>query len=166
VDDAEGFQCPLGSHIRRGNPRDTLGFDVASGVAQSKRHRLIRRARIYAGDCQQADKAGCGDPAGRQGCGQGLFFIALNADLDRQFEFVQQRWVGNPRFAGLAGENDPIMGGPGANAFTVQGPAVGQQTVNIPPFTEMLGGGYFFLPGLTALRFLATEGKGDQPDRN
>ena len=46
VDDAEGFQCPLGSHIRRGNPRDTLGFDVASGVAQSKRHRLIRRARL------------------------------------------------------------------------------------------------------------------------
>jgi len=165
VDDAEGFQCPLGSHIRRGNPRDSLGFDVASGVAQSKRHRLIRRARIYAGECQQADQGGCGHPDGRRGCGQGLFFIALNADLDRQFEFVQQRWVGNPRFADLAGENDPIMGGPGANAFTVQGPAVGQQTVGIPQFTEMVGGGYFFLPGLTALRFLASLGEGDQPDR-
>ena len=163
VDDAEGFQCPLGSHIRRGNPRDTLGFDVASGVAESKRHRLIRRARIYAGECQQADKSGCGHPDGRRGCGQGLFFIAINADLDRQFEFVQQRWVGNPRFADLAGENDPIMGGPGANAFTVQGPAVGQRTVDIPPFTEMVGGGYFFLPGLTALRFLATQGQGELP---
>ncbi len=158
VEDAEGFQCPLGSHIRRGNPRDTLGFGVPSGVAQSKRHRLIRRARIYAGECQQAEKAGCGHEDGRRGCGQGLFFIAINADLDRQFEFVQQRWVGNPRFADLAGENDPIMGGPGANAFTVQGPAVGQRTVDIPQFTEMVGGGYFFLPGLTALRFLATGG--------
>lgn len=163
MDDAEGFQCPLGSHIRRGNPRDTLGFDVASGVAESKRHRLIRRARIYAGECQQADKSGCGHPDGRRGCGQGLFFIAINADLDRQFEFVQQRWVGNPRFADLAGENDPIMGGPGANAFTVQSPAVGQRTVDIPPFTEMVGGGYFFLPGLTALRFLATQGQGELP---
>lgn len=158
VDDAEGFQCPLGAHIRRGNPRDTLGSDVASGVANAKLHRLIRRARIYAGDCQQAGKAGCGAPEGRRGCGQGLFFIALNADLDRQFEFVQQRWVGNPRFADLAGENDPIMGGPGANAFTVQGPAGGQRTVDIPAFTEMVGGGYFFMPGLAALRFLAHGG--------
>lgn len=166
VNDAEGFQCPLGSHIRRGNPRDTLGFDVPSGVAQSKRHRLIRRARIYAGDCQQADQSGCGHPDGRRGCGQGLFFIAINADLDRQFEFVQQRWVGNPRFADLAGENDPIMGGPGANAFTVQGPPVGQRTVDIPAFTEMVGGGYFFLPGLSALRFLASGGQSEQPDRD
>ncbi|MBA4267471.1 MAG: hypothetical protein C0453_20555, partial [Comamonadaceae bacterium] len=101
-------------------------------------------------------QGGCGLPDGRRGCGQGLFFIAINADLDRQFEFVQQRWVGNPRFAELAGENDPIMGGSGANAFTVQGPAVGQQTVGIPQFTEMVGGGYFFLPGLTALRFLTS----------
>jgi len=166
VNDAEGFQCPLGSHIRRGNPRDTLGFDVPSGVAQSKRHRLIRRARIYAGECQQAELGGCGHPDGRRGCGQGLFFIAINADLDRQFEFVQQRWVGNPRFADLAGENDPIMGGPGANAFTVQGPAVGRRTVDIPAFTEMVGGGYFFLPGLSALRFLAEGGERHQPGRD
>ena len=99
-------------------------------------------------------------------CCDGLFFIAINADLDRQFEFVQQRWVGNPRFADLAGENDPIMGGPGANAFTVQGPAAGQRTTDIPPFTEMVGGGYFFLPGLTALRFLAKQGPGEMPGRD
>jgi hypothetical protein len=41
---------------------------------------------------------------------------------------------------------------------------VGQRTVDIPAFTEMVGGGYFFLPGLTALRFLASQGEGDLPD--
>lgn len=158
VNDAEGFQCPLGSHVRRANPRDSLGLDVSSGVANSKLHRLIRRGRIYAGDCQQAQQGGCGHADGQRDCGQGLFFIALNADLDRQFEFVQQRWIANPRFADLANESDPLLGGHGERAFTVQASAVGLRTVNLPVFTELLGGGYFFLPGLTALRFLAEGG--------
>lgn len=155
VDDAEGFQCPAGAHIRRGNPRDTLGWDVESGVAASKLHRLIRRARVYSTGCMQAQSGRCGDAEGRRGCGQGLFFIAVNADIDRQFEFIQQRWVVNPKFADLAGENDPILGGSGRSSFTMQGPAVGMPVDGIPRFTELVGGGYFFLPGLDALRFLS-----------
>ena len=155
MNDAEGFGCPLGSHIRRGNPRDMQGWDVESGVTASKLHRLIRRARVYSTGCTQADEHGCGHPNGRRRCGRGLFFIAVNADLERQFEFVQQRWIVNPNFAGLAGENDPILGGSGRRAFTVQGPAAGLSVANIPRFTELIGGGYFFLPGLAALRFLS-----------
>jgi putative iron-dependent peroxidase len=156
VADAEGFQCPLGAHVRRGNPRDTLGWDVESGLASSKLHRLIRRARVFTDrdECALAADGRCGHDDSGRGCGRGLFFIALNSDLDRQFEFVQQRWVGNPRFAGLTNENDPIMGGPGRRAFTVQGLASGQQIHDIPAFTRVVGGGYFFLPGLAALRFL------------
>lgn len=169
VDDAEGFQCPLGSHVRRGNPRDTLAWDVESGRASAKLHRLIRRARVYTEGCAQAVYGRCGQHAGRGahvegansshagpgGCGRGLFFIALNADFDRQFEFVQQRWVGNPRFADLANENDPLMGGTGRPDFTAQSVSGGQRFTRIPPFTQLLGGGYFFLPGLAALRFVA-----------
>lgn len=169
VEDAEGFQCPLGSHVRRGNPRDTLAWDVESGRASAKLHRLIRRARVYTDGCTQAVHGRCGQHEGRGvheegadsphagpgGCGRGLFFIALNADLDRQFEFVQQRWVGNPRFADLANENDPIMGGTGRPDFTAQSVSGGQRFTRIPAFTQLLGGGYFFLPGLAALRFLA-----------
>lgn len=157
VADAEGFQCPLGAHVRRGNPRDTLGWDVESGLVSSKLHRLIRRARVYTDGCGLAEAGRCGQDDGRQVCGRGLFFIALNADLDRQFEFVQQRWIGNPRFAGLANENDPLMGGPGRRVFTVQGLASGEQVQGIPAFTALVGGGYFFLPGLAALRFLSQE---------
>lgn len=157
ITDAEGFQCPLGAHVRRGNPRDSLGLDVESGLASSKLHRLVRRARVYTDGCAMADGGRCGHNDGRRGCGRGLFFIALNADLDRQFEFVQQRWISNPRFAGLTNENDPLMGGPGRRAFTVQGLASGQQVEEIPTFTSLAGGGYFFLPGLTALRFLSSD---------
>ena len=155
VNDAEGFQCPLGSHIRRANPRDSLGSDVRAGVANAKLHRLIRRGRVYAGECQQANQGGCGHADGRRGCGQGLFFIALNADLDRQFEFVQQRWIAHPQFAGLANESDPLLGGHGEQALSVQSPTVSARTTGLPAFTELVGGGYFFLPGLKALKFLA-----------
>ena len=42
VDDYEGFHCPRGAHIRRGNPRDALGWDSASGVFASRLHRILR----------------------------------------------------------------------------------------------------------------------------
>ena len=154
VNDAEGFQCPLGSHVRRANPRDSLGLDVPSGLANAKLHRLIRRGRVYAGDCRQAPRGTCGHPDAQGTCGQGLFFLALNADLDRQFEFVQQQWIANARFADLANESDPLLGGHGKRDFTVQAPAGGERVRRLPRFTETHGGGYFFLPGLAALRFL------------
>src|SRR5207237_396510 len=43
--DPHGLRCPLGSHVRRANPRDSLqpkpGTDAS--IAVNKRHRLIRR---------------------------------------------------------------------------------------------------------------------------
>ena len=152
--DTEGFQCPRGAHVRRANPRDALGWDVPSGVAASKLHRLIRRGRVY------TDSSTCGtgcesDNAGA-GCGNGLFFIALNADLDRQFEFVQQRWFTNSKFGDLWDEADPALGDGGDRSFSIPGCLpVGTRLHNLPQFTTVRGGGYFFLPGLSALRFMA-----------
>lgn len=165
VNDAEGFQCPLGSHVRRANPRDSLGLDVPSGVANAKLHRLIRRGRVYAGDCRQQPHGPCGHPDGQGKCGQGLFFMALNADLDRQFEFVQQQWIANARFADLGNESDPLLGGHGKRDFTVQSPAGGERVRKLPRFTETHGGGYFFLPGLAALRFLLGADDGSRAAR-
>jgi putative iron-dependent peroxidase len=159
VGDAEGFQCPRGSHIRRANPRDTLGWDVGSGVANSKLHRLLRRGRAY------RDKPECGDPgtascqasAGRQDCGKGLFFIALNADLDRQFEFVQQRWIASAKFADLWNETDPALGVGSGREFSIPGcQPIGRRLNGLPQFTTVIGGGYFFMPSLRALEFIAS----------
>jgi len=143
VEDANGFTCPLGAHIRRANPRDSLGVDVASGIKSSKLHRLLRRGRPYLekGELERV----------------GLFFIACNADLERQFEFIHQRWLRNFRFQDLFHEDDPIVGSPTKKHFTIPGLPSGDQ-VSLEAFTETKGGGYFFLPGIKALKFIVSHG--------
>ncbi len=93
-DDARGLRCPLGAHVRRANPRDSLdprpGSDASQAVTD--RHRLLRRGRVFADDGQQ-----------------GLQFVALNANLGRQFEFVQHSWLNDPKFAGLTTDLDPLV---------------------------------------------------------
>ena len=107
VDDANGFGCPRGAHVRRVNPRDTLGTDVQSSIKSTKLHRLLRRGRPY------WQKEGSDTR-------KGIFFIACNADLERQFEFIHQRWVRNPCFANLHAD-DPLVGADGAKSFSIPG---------------------------------------------
>ena len=157
VNDPYGFQCPRGAHVRRANPRDTLGHDVDSGIESSKLHRLLRRGRPYRQEnpaCQQAGSKSCGEAAHQDNCGAGIMFIACNADLDRQYEFVQQRWLGNLKFADLHDEDDPIVG-VASNAFSTQGLPLGERHSNLEQFTQTVGGGYFFAPSITALHFLS-----------
>lgn len=144
VDDENGFVTPRGAHIRRANPRDMLGHDVASGIMSSKLHRLLRRGRPYRSE---------EDPST-----VGLFFMACNTDIERQFEFIHQRWLRNPRFADLDNEDDPIVGvrpaSGEAKSFSVPALPVGK-AVSFRALTTTRGGGYFFLPGLKALSFIA-----------
>ena len=146
VEDANGFACPIGAHIRRVNPRDSIGTDVQSSIKSTKLHRLLRRGRPY---LELAD-----DDDNRQG----LFFIACNADLERQFEFLYQRWLRNFRFEDLHHEDDPIVGSPvQPKMFTTPGLPSGDE-VSLKAFTQTLGGGYFFLPGIKALQFIGEHG--------
>jgi putative iron-dependent peroxidase len=149
VDDANGFMCPKGAHIRRMNPRDSLGVDVKAGIKSSKLHRLLRRGRPYREETEDKD-----NPR------QGLFFIACNADLERQSEFMHQRWMRNFRFGNLHHEDDPVVGSPDPpKKFTVPGLPSGGE-VTLEALTETLGGGYFFLPGIKALEFIVEHGAG------
>jgi putative iron-dependent peroxidase len=145
TEDANGFMCPRGSHIRRMNPRDALGIDVPSGIKASKLHRLLRRGRPYFEEPETV-----GGPSR-----QGIFFIACNADLERQFEFVQQRWMRNSRFANLRDEDDPVVGSSrDRKKFTIPNWPSGDE-ISLEALTTTLGGGYFFLPGIKALEFVA-----------
>ena len=140
-EDRDGFRCPIGSHIRRANPRDALadGLGVSPAYAQElvDRHRILRRGRVYR---TEEDKTG-------------LVFICLNANIERQFEFVQSAWLLNPEFGGLSGETDPILGAGGK--FTLQKPVLGQCVGGLTQFVTVKGGAYFFLPGHLALGYLA-----------
>jgi deferrochelatase/peroxidase EfeB len=146
--DPFGFRCPVGAHVRRGNPRDsTAGIDgKAHALQRSNFHRLLRRGRLYG-----PSFSGEGSPDA--GADRGLIFICLNTDLRRQFEFVQQNWLHNRKFGGLLDEPDPLVGSGGD--FTVQRPEGHERTCGLAPFVKVRGGCYFFMPGIAALQYLA-----------
>ena len=87
----------------------------------------------------------------------GVHFICLNANLARQYEFVQHTWVNNPVFNGLEDETDPLVGRRSSKRsyFTTPARPVRRRYTELPQFVHVRGGAYFFLPGIRALRFLA-----------
>jgi deferrochelatase/peroxidase EfeB len=140
TEDEYGQNCPMGAHVRRANPRDSFKPGSEQQRAITNRHRILRMGRFY----EAQEKA----PR------PGLLFMCLNADIERQFEFVQQTWGLSRSFAGLPDEVDPTLGH-GARTFTIPtqyGPVcVGLNT----DFVRVRGGGYFFVPGRKAIRFLS-----------
>ena len=156
--DPYGFNCPLGSHIRRTNPRDSL--DPVPGSQQSidvgKRHRIIRRGREYGPPIDLAEILSIKKPI-TEDQDRGLYFLCLNANISRQFEFIQHTWVNNPHFNGLYDDADPILGVhyPVGGTFTIQTKPVRKRFTSIPNFISVVGGAYFFMPGIRALHFLA-----------
>jgi Dyp-type peroxidase family len=146
--DPVGARCPIGSHVRRANPRDALppheGTEYSLEV--NRHHRLLRRGRSYGkplpeGQVDQADR--------------GLMFVAINANISRQFEFIQHSWLNDPRFNGLSGQADPIVGASNDNQFAPSPKPVSAYCTGLPRFVTVTGGGYFFMPGIRALRFLS-----------
>jgi Dyp-type peroxidase family len=147
-DDKDGFGCPIGAHIRRSNPRDSLFGDPELSLLTVNRHRIVRRGRSY-GDRTK-------DVYQNDGKERGLFFLCINSNIERQFEFIQQTWVNNPNFDALNYENDPIIGVRNdINAFTIQGCPARTRVHQLPDFVTTKGGAYFFMPGMKALKLLA-----------
>jgi cytochrome P450/deferrochelatase/peroxidase EfeB len=153
IDDPQGLACPFGAHIRRSNPRDSKQPGDALEQGITNRHRLLRRGRLY-------ERPGSEDGVTKPE--KGMLFACLCADIERQFEFVQQTWINSPNFHGLSNEPDPIVGTRSSNSrFTIPTPA-GPVKLEQPDggsmnqFVTVRGGGYFFLPSRSALLYLAT----------
>lgn len=153
--DEKGMKCPFGSHIRRSNPQDDPG-----GLAKLPRHRILRRGRVYGPLCDpKAYPEGLWmepnhiDPD--SSADRGIIFACLNTDIGRQFEFVQQTWINNPKFKGLHKEIDPISGGTPkgmkADVFTIPSKPFRHRVKSVQPHVKVMGGGYFFLPGKPAI---------------
>jgi deferrochelatase/peroxidase EfeB len=142
TEDPEALRCPFGAHIRRANPRDSFSPGSQDQIDISNRHRIIRIGRQYA-------------PG--EGRKPGLFFMCLNGDLERQFEFVQQTWLKSPSFHGLSCEKDSLLGDAeiGMCGFTIPSRYGPVRLSPVPAMVATRGGGYFFLPGKRLLNFLA-----------
>jgi deferrochelatase/peroxidase EfeB len=162
-DDTLGLKCPIGSHIRRNNPRNAgvIGTD-------SSHHRIVRRAMPYgpAYDPQQPDATP-----------RGLVGYFINASLQNQFEFLTSQWNDTDSFvksatgpggsdAGNAVFNisgqDVFLGvnDPAESSFTLSQPGKnGSKNTDLTGFGRTIttrGGVYCFFPSINGLRYLAT----------
>jgi Dyp-type peroxidase family len=160
--DLTGTACPLGAHIRRANPRDSLGF----GGKIMSRHRLIRRGIPYGkylrhpGDYRPPGgqpEQHASDEAGER---RGIMFLAYNSGLD-QFEFVQETWINYGDDFQQGSDMDPITGSRGDRRMMIPGDErTGRRPFlcwDIPRFVTTKGGDYFFVPGMTGLRLIASQ---------
>lgn len=160
--DPDGASCPVTAHMRRVNTRDTLDPFFSStdrkdwmGSALNNRRRILRRGLPYG----SVDGPNAVDDAEH-----GIVFLAVCANLFRQFEFVQQQWVqyGLDFNAGsdtcpIVGNHDPYGTGPDAKFVIATRPGgTGAPFIceRVPQFVEPRGGDYFFVPSMTALRMI------------
>lgn len=154
--DPEGRMCPMGSHLRRSNPRDSFG--AAFGSLLVDRHRILRRAITYGQLVPTGKKQA--DVNGDEG--QGIMFIVLNASISRQFEFVQQQWINYGNDFNQGNDRDPIAGTrTGDDKMIIPGDAeAGRATLicdELKQFVRCRGGEYFFLPSLSAFEALSND---------
>lgn len=148
-DDSTGARCPIGAHIRRTNPRDAFGFN---GQLINRR-RIMRRGMPYGEYVPEGEPVNDSDD-------RGIIFMALNASLFRQFEFVQQQWIEYGNDSRQGNDKDFLLGNhEGKGRFFVQGTADASNPPfvcgGLPNFVELRGGDYFFIPSLTALQMIA-----------
>ena len=142
--DPYGYATPLGAHARRMNPRDT--------AANMNRHRMIRRGATY-GPLLPED-------APEDGVERGIAAFVICASLIRQYEFAQCVWANDKNFHELGNERDPIIGNQdGTLEYKIPKRPIRKKVTGLPAFTTVRGGAYFFLPGIKALRYLATLGE-------
>jgi Dyp-type peroxidase family len=145
--DEQGLRCPLGSHLRRSNPRATP-LKRATAV---RRHRLIRRGVEYG---PHLDDSMLED----DGVDRGLVNLFIQTDIERQFEFVQKEWMKGGEFIGLdPNEQDPINGVGGEGSQLLVPGAKQPFLFDLPTFVKVKGGEYLFVPGLKALEGLVEQ---------
>jgi Dyp-type peroxidase family len=174
--DGYGTRCPIGSHIRRSNPRDTtlpiphdpeLSGEPENPAVRKARvrladlHRIMRRGRLYGPPLDSDFDPAALRTAPRDGVDRGLHFLCFNANLSRQFEFIQSNWVNNPCFAGLSRDPDPLLSGDReypfrASDFTIPGMPP-RRVRGVPRVVEVRGGAYFFMPSRAALKYLSEQ---------
>ncbi len=117
----------------------------------NKRCRILRRGLPY----------GEHDPGNPSDDGEhGIIFMAICANLFRQFEFVQQQWIQYGLDFNVGNDTCLVIGkhGKGDKFVIASNPESGKPPyicADPPPFVTAKGGEYFFIPSLTALCMIA-----------
>jgi hypothetical protein len=93
------------------------------------------------------------------GVDRGLLFMAYQAAITDQFDFVTQTWANqanSPHVGNPPSGHDPLIGQNAAGRFVrvpIDGNVDHDQQLTLPlnPWVLMTGGGYFFTPSISAL---------------
>ncbi len=150
--DRQGTRCPVTSHMRRMNTRDSLDPRATAepkermGSALNNRRRILRRGLPY----------GARDDIDGE---HGIVMICHCASLSRQFEFVQQQWLNFGLDFNAGNDSCPLVGNhpEGARFVIAADPASGHPpfiATALPQFVSTRGGDYFFAPSMTALQMI------------
>jgi deferrochelatase/peroxidase EfeB len=159
--DPLGVRDPVGSHIRRSNPRDQK---VSGGPTAGHDHRIVRRNMPYG-----PRYTGNGEP---DGVARGLVGYFIGVDIANQFEFVMKSWINTSTFVTSVPlpQGNPVKNVTGTDVFLGDEPGAfyvseppaqpgGQVTnrtiTNEERFITTKGGAYCLLPSITALRYLS-----------
>jgi Dyp-type peroxidase family len=151
--DALGEHCPVSAHIRKVNPRDQ-GSDLGP-AAENLRRALIRRGIPY-GKVLPPKAA---PDSEEWNADRGLLFLCYQSSIEAAFETLVQDWMNS-----TAGPTTP----PGFDIFVGQNPTGGQRFCTLAGklvstnqrFVEATGGGYFFTPSISAVRWIASKQTG------
>ncbi len=172
ADDQAQRRCPFGAHIRKTNPRQ----DIPQPALDPRR--IIRAGIPFGPEVSAAETA-----AGQSQQERGLMFVCYQTSIPQQFEFVQKSWANNAKFVSpivpktRPGDGstvtvgvDPIIGqaagaaGSPARARQTDEPVPNYPTGNVrstlnlaQDFVVPTGGGYFFMPSISALKHELTQ---------
>jgi deferrochelatase/peroxidase EfeB len=129
------------------NPRDTK----LAVLTDINLHRLIRRGTTYGPPYDPDDVSEQADEVPR-----GAIFLFISAKAMATMEFLQHEWINDGNFIGAGSERDPIIGRQEEGAtFTIPHDPVRRRVHGIETFNVLRGGEYFFMPSLSALRWLS-----------
>ncbi|TPK92368.1 peroxidase [Mesorhizobium sp. B2-4-17] len=148
--DSRGQQIPFSSHIRRMNPRDTQ----LQRLTDVNIHRLIRRGTTYGRPYDPNQLSDEDDHVPR-----GAIFLFMSAKAMDTIEFLQKEWINDGDFIGANNERDPIVGlQPEDATFTIPKAPVRRRVHGIQTFNVLKGGEYFFMPSMSALKWIGNQG--------
>jgi len=162
--DPQGLTCPFAAHIRKAYPRNDL-TPAAQGAtgddgeekseADTQKHRIMRRGIPFGPELSPSEKS-----EGQTHHSRGLMFVCYQTSIANQFEFITMNWIDNANFAIPKAGIDPVLGqaqgasrqrtftGAQPNSPSGQGPDM----VLERDFIRPTGGGYFFMPSITAIQ--------------
>lgn len=154
--DPKGLTCPIGAHIRRGNPRDT-GLPNALPGQPVRQRRILRRNMPY-----QLPY----DPNDRNTGERGLVGWFLGTSFLEQFEFLLSNWTNNSSgFFIVTDAADPLVGTntlpPGGGSFYQTVPTAQDRKNRVEPLNSHIftkGSAYCYYPGLDAIAWVANPG--------